>query len=77
MTTATTLPAEPVRARALTALDVADCCGVQATYRCVILADDHTAAELLFCAHHLRLHRHALDERAAVVYDEAGALVGA
>jgi len=77
MTSATTYPPIPAPARTLTALDVADCCGVQATHRCVFLANEHSAAELLFCTHHLRVHLRALGERAAVVYDAAGTIVGA
>jgi hypothetical protein len=54
----------------LTALDVCDRCGAQAYVR-VLLAN---SGELLFCAHHGRVHADALAKVAAEIQDETGRL---
>jgi acetyl-CoA carboxylase beta subunit len=56
--------------RPLTALDVCDRCGAQAYVR-VLLAN---SGELLFCAHHGRLHAKALAEVAVDIQDETNRL---
>jgi len=54
----------------LNALDVCDRCGAQAYVR-VLLAN---SGELLFCAHHGRLHAAALDKVAVDIQDESNRL---
>jgi hypothetical protein len=54
----------------LTALDVCDRCGAQAYVR-VLLAN---SGELLFCAHHGRLHAEALAKVAVDIQDESNRL---
>jgi hypothetical protein len=54
----------------LTALDVCDRCGAQAYVR-VLLAH---SGELLFCAHHGRLHAAALAKVAVDIQDESNRL---
>jgi hypothetical protein len=56
--------------RPLTALDVCDRCGAQAYVR-VLLAN---SGELLFCAHHGRVHAKALAEVAVDIQDETNRL---
>ena len=56
--------------RPLTALDVCDRCGAQADVR-VLLAN---SGELLFCAHHGRVHAKALAEVAVDIQDETNRL---
>ncbi len=53
----------------LTAMDRCDRCGAQAFVRAVLASGD-----LLFCAHHARSHRVALDAQAAVVQDGTAAI---
>jgi acetyl-CoA carboxylase beta subunit len=54
----------------LSALDVCDRCGAQAYVR-VLLAN---SGELLFCAHHGRLHAEALAKVAVDIQDETDRL---
>ena len=54
----------------LTALDVCDRCGAQAYVR-VLLAN---SGELLFCAHHGRVHAQALAKVAVDIQDETNRL---
>jgi hypothetical protein len=54
----------------LTALDACDRCGAQAYVR-VLLAN---SGELLFCAHHGRVHAEALAKIAVDIQDETGRL---
>ena len=54
----------------LTALDVCDRCGAQAYVR-VLLAN---SGELLFCAHHGRVHAEALAKVAVDIQDESNRL---
>ena len=54
----------------LTAGDRCDRCGAQAYVRATLM----TGGELLFCLHHAKEHRPALEERGAVFYDESGRL---
>jgi len=56
--------------RPLTALDVCDRCGAQAYVR-VLLAN---GGELLFCAHHGRMHAEALAKVAVDIQDESNRL---
>jgi len=56
--------------RPLTALDVCDRCGAQAYVR-VLLAN---GGELLFCAHHGRVHAEALAKVAVDIQDESNRL---
>ena len=56
--------------RPLTALDVCDRCGAQAYVR-VLLAN---SGELLFCAHHGRVHAEALAKVAVDIQDESNRL---
>ena len=56
--------------RPLTALDVCDRCGAQAYVR-VLLAN---SGELLFCAHHGRVHAQALAKVAVDIQDETNRL---
>ena len=56
--------------RPLTALDVCDRCGAQAYVR-VLLA---SGGELLFCAHHGRVHAEALAKVAVDIQDETNRL---
>ena len=56
--------------RPLTALDVCDRCGAQAYVR-VLLA---SGGELLFCAHHGRVHAEALAKVAVDIQDESNRL---
>ena len=56
--------------RPLTALDACDRCGAQAYVR-VLLAN---GGELLFCAHHGRLHADALAKVAVDIQDESNRL---
>lgn len=55
--------------RPLTTADRCDACGAQAFVR-VVLA----AGELLFCAHHGRQNRQALERRALFIQDESSRL---
>ena len=55
----------PGTQRPLTTADRCDVCGAQAFIRVVL-----SAGELLFCAHHGRAHRDALDRQALFVQDE-------
>jgi len=52
---------------ALTAADRCDRCGAQAYFRATLL----TGGELLFCAHHAKEHRPALEANGAVFHDES------
>jgi acetyl-CoA carboxylase beta subunit len=63
--TGTIAPTKP-----LTALDACDRCGAQAYVR-VLLAN---AGELLFCAHHARVHAAALAKVAVDIQDESNRL---
>jgi hypothetical protein len=54
----------------LTALDLCDRCGAQAYMRVVLPG----SGELLFCAHHGRLHAEALARIAVEIYDETDRL---
>jgi len=56
--------------RPLTALDACDRCGAQAYVR-VLLAN---GGELLFCAHHGRVHGDALAKVAVDIQDESNRL---
>ena len=56
--------------RPLTALDVCDRCGAQAYVR--VLLD--IGGELLFCAHHGRVHAEALAKVAVYIQDESNRL---
>ena len=56
--------------RPLTALDICDRCGAQAYVR-VLLAN---SGELLFCAHHGRVHAEALAKVAVEIHDETDRL---
>lgn len=56
--------------RVLTAQDRCDRCGAQA-YAAVTVVED---LELLFCAHHLRVHGEKLKEVAAAIHDETSKL---
>ena len=56
--------------RPLTALDACDRCGAQAYVR-VLLAN---GGELLFCAHHGRMHAEALAKVAVDIQDESNRL---
>jgi hypothetical protein len=51
----------------LTALDLCDRCGAQAYVRVLL----PTAGELLFCAHHSRVHADALAKVAVEIQDES------
>lgn len=55
--------------RPLTTADRCDACGAQAFMR-VVLA----AGELLFCAHHGRANREALERQALFIQDESSRL---
>ena len=55
--------------RPLTTADRCDACGAQAFVR-VVLA----AGELLFCAHHGRANREALERQALFIQDESSRL---
>jgi hypothetical protein len=55
---------------ALTAADRCDRCGAQAYVRATLL----TGGELLFCVHHAKEHRPALEANGAVFHDESGRL---
>lgn len=55
--------------RPLTTADRCDACGAQAYVR-VVLA----AGELLFCAHHGRANREALERQALFIQDESSRL---
>ncbi|MEV6332393.1 hypothetical protein [Streptomyces sp. NPDC051909] len=57
--------------RPLTALDRCDRCGAQAYIRAVL---GH-GRELVFCVHHGRQHRHALEWQASHIQDESHLLV--
>jgi len=59
----------PSTQRPLTTADRCDVCGAQAFIRVVL-----SAGELLFCGHHGRAHRDALDRQALFVQDETGRL---
>jgi hypothetical protein len=52
---------------ALTASDRCDRCGAQAYVRATLL----TGGELLFCVHHAKEHRPALEANGAVFHDES------
>ena len=65
-----TLPGALAPTKPLTALDVCDRCGAQAYVR-VLLAN---SGELLFCAHHGRLHAKALAKVAVDIQDESNRL---
>ena len=52
---------------ALTAADRCDRCGAQAYVRATLL----TGGELLFCVHHAKEHRPALEANGAVFHDES------
>ena len=56
----------------LNASDRCDRCGAQAYVR----AELEGIGELLFCAHHARLHADKLREVAATIHDESGSLTG-
>lgn len=56
--------------RTLTAADRCDRCGAQAYLRVTFVS----GAELLFCAHHARMHEEKLRERAIHIHDESGKL---
>lgn len=56
--------------RTLTAADRCDRCGAQAYTRVTFLS----GAELLFCAHHARMHEDKLREQAMHIHDESGQL---
>ncbi|MDU0349199.1 hypothetical protein [Actinomyces sp. MRS3W] len=58
--------------RPLTTADRCDLCGAQAYLR-VVLA----SGELLFCAHHGRSHREALEQQALFIQDESDRLTRA
>ena len=51
----------------LTAADRCDRCGAQAYVRATLL----TGGELLFCVHHAKEHRPALEANGAVFHDES------
>jgi len=55
----------------LEASDRCDRCGARAYIRVVL-----PGGELLFCAHHGRTHREALQQQALHVQDESGMLTG-
>lgn len=55
--------------RPLTTADRCDACGAQAYVRVVL-----SAGELLFCGHHARVHRPALERQALFVQDESARL---
>ncbi|WP_368502478.1 hypothetical protein [Actinomyces sp.] len=55
--------------RPLTTADRCDACGAQAYLR-VVLA----SGELLFCAHHGRAHRGALEQQSLFIQDESAQL---
>lgn len=66
----TTAPATGSRVeRELTTADRCDACGAQAFVRVVL-----TSGELLFCAHHGRANREALERQALFVQDESSRL---
>ena len=52
---------------ALTASDRCDRCGAQAYVRATLL----TGGELLFCVHHAKEHRPALEANGAAFHDES------
>jgi hypothetical protein len=56
--------------RPLTALDVCDRCGAQAYVRVLLVS----GGELLFCAHHGRVHAEALAKVAVDIQDESNRL---
>ena len=58
--------------RPLTALDVCDRCGAQAYVRVLLVS----GGELLFCAHHGRVHAEALAKVAVDIQDESNRLSG-
>ncbi|MBE6482441.1 MAG: hypothetical protein E7Z94_08770 [Actinomyces ruminicola] len=62
-------PAAATETRPLTTADRCDLCGAQAFLR-VVLA----SGELLFCAHHGRAHREALERQALFIQDESARL---
>jgi len=52
--------------RPLVSTDRCDRCGAQAYVRATL----PSGGELLFCAHHARMHENRLRELAATIYDE-------
>jgi hypothetical protein len=54
----------------MTASDRCDRCGAQAYVRVTLLS----GSELLFCAHHARVHEPRLREVAVAIYDESDRL---
>ena len=57
---------------------IADCCSAKPAYRVVLTGSDVGAgnSELLFCAHHLRIHRAALYSQDSAVFDTADQMIG-
>jgi hypothetical protein len=55
----------------LSAIDRCDRCGAQAYVRVEL----NGGTELLFCAHHARMHEHKLREVAVTIHDETEKLV--